>query len=135
MTGTLATSGYTSLGLDKTISEHTGSLPEDPINLESITQYLNSVDNYEGSAKSERLLVTPPESDLDLNLQSLSPHLLWLNPTSIAEASKASNAFRERIHKNQLKANKRPIRHHLWKTMRRRKFRGWRLRQRSYSSA
>ncbi len=59
MTGTLASSGYTSLGLD----EHTGSLPEDPINLESITQYLNSVDNYEGSAKSERLLVTPPESD------------------------------------------------------------------------
>ena len=84
--------------------------------------------------KVVRLLVTPPKSDLDLNLQSSSPHFLWLNPTAIVEASKASNAFCERIHENQLQANERPIQHYLWKTTRREKCRGWRLRQRSRSS-
>lgn len=58
------------------MSKYTGSLPGDRINLESITQYLNSVDNYAGSARSERFLVTPPESDLDLNLQSIFSHFL-----------------------------------------------------------
>ena len=93
MTDAIASSEYTSLGLDETISQYTGSLPEDPINLESITQYLNSVDNYEGGARSELLPVTLPESDLDLNLQSISPHFLRLNPTSIAEASDAPMLF------------------------------------------
>ena len=37
MTGTIASSGLTSLGPDETMSEHAGSVPEDPINLESIT--------------------------------------------------------------------------------------------------
>lgn len=54
-----------------------------------------------------RFLVTPPESDLDLNLQSNFSHFLWINSTLIAEGSKALNAFREHIHKNQSKSNKR----------------------------
>ena len=112
MTGTIASSGLTSLGPDETMSEYAGSLPENPINLESITQYLNSLDDYEGGARSERLPVAPPEFDLDPDLQSLSPHLqfLQLNPTSLAEANETSNAFHERIHENQLHANERSIR-------------------------
>lgn len=43
MTGTIAPSGLKSLGPDETMSEYAGSLPEGPINLESITQYQNSV--------------------------------------------------------------------------------------------
>lgn len=87
-------------------------MPEDPINLESISRYLNSVDDYEGGARSEHLPVMPPEFDLDPDLQSLSPHLqfLQLNLTSLNEASEASRAFRERIHENQLQANERSIR-------------------------
>ncbi len=57
------------------MSEYAGSLPEYPINPESISQYLNSVDDYEDNAKSKRLLVTPPEFDLDSDFLSLSPHL------------------------------------------------------------
>ena len=47
MTATFASSELTSLDPDETLSEYAGSLPGDPINLESITQYLNSVDEYE----------------------------------------------------------------------------------------
>lgn len=112
MTGTIASSTLTSLDLDETLSEYAGSLPEDPINLESISRDLNSVDDYESGARSERLPVTPPEFDLDPDLQFLSPHLqvLQLNPTSLNEASKASRAFRKHIHENQLQANERSIR-------------------------
>ena len=78
MTGTIALSALTSLYPDETMSEYAESLPEDPINLESISRYLNSVDDYEGGARSEHLLVTPPEFDLDPDLQSLSPHLKFL---------------------------------------------------------
>lgn len=86
--------------------------PEDPINLESITQYLNSVDDYEGGARSECIIVTPPKNILDPGRQSLSPHLqsLQLNPTLLAEESEASDAFCERIHENQLQANEQSIR-------------------------
>lgn len=77
-----------------------------------ISRYQNSVDDCKGGAKSERLPVTPPEFDLDSVLQSLPPHLrfLQLNPTSANEASKASRAFRERIQENQLQANQQSIR-------------------------
>ena len=107
MTGTIASFTLSSLDPDETLSEYAKSLLEKPINLESISRYLNSVDNYEGGARSERLPVTPPEFDLGPDLQSLSPHLqvLQLNPTSLTEASKASRAFCERIHENQLQAN------------------------------
>ncbi len=37
MTDTVASSELTSLDPDETLSEYAGSLPEDPINLESIT--------------------------------------------------------------------------------------------------
>ena len=57
------------------MSEYAGSLPEDLINLASIFQYLNSVDNYKGGARSERLPVTPPKFGLDPDFQSLSLHL------------------------------------------------------------
>lgn len=72
---------------------------------------LNSVDYYKGGAKSDRLPVTPSKFDLDSVLQSLSPHLqfLRLNPTSLID-SKASRAFRERIHENLLQANEQWIR-------------------------
>ena len=62
--------------------------------------------------KSERLPVMPPEFDLNSVLQSLSPHLqfLQLNPTSLNEASKASRAFCERIYENQLEAYEQLIR-------------------------
>ncbi len=101
----------TSLDPDETLSEYTGSLPGDPINLESITQYLNSVDEYESGKRSQVEPVTPSELILDPELQSLSPHMesLQLNPTSIAEASQASTAFQDRIHENQLYANERSI--------------------------
>lgn len=56
--------------------------------------------------------VTPPEFYLDPDFESFSPHLqyLQLNPTSLAEASEASNAFREQIHKNRPQVNERSIR-------------------------
>ena len=112
ITGTIASSRLTSVALDETMSEYAGSLPEDPINFASISRYLNSVDDYEGGARSERLPVTPPEFDLDPDLQSLSPHLqtLQLNPTSLNKANESSRAFRERIHENQPHANERSIR-------------------------
>lgn len=40
ITDTIASSRLKSLGPDETMSEYTGSLPEDLINLESISQYL-----------------------------------------------------------------------------------------------
>lgn len=45
MTGTIASSRLTSLGSDKTMNKYTGSLLENPINLVSITQYQNFVDD------------------------------------------------------------------------------------------
>ena len=111
ITATVASSELTSLGHDKTLSEYSGSLPGDPINLESITQYLNSVDKYESGRRSQVEPVIPPELILDPELQLLSPHMesLQLNPASIAVASQASTAFRDRIHQNQLHANERSI--------------------------
>ena len=112
MTGPIASSALTSFDPDETMSEYVGSLPKDAINLESISRYLSSVDDYKGGARLKRLPVMPPEFDLDPDLQSLSPHLqfLQLNPTSLNEASEASMAFRERIHENQLQANEQLIR-------------------------
>ncbi len=63
--GTIASSGLTNLGPDKTMNEYAGCLPEDHINLESISQYLDSVGDYEDDARSERLPVTPPEFHLN----------------------------------------------------------------------
>lgn len=75
ITGTIASSTLTNLDPDGLLSEYGGSLPEDSINLASIFRYLNSVDDDEDGAKSERLPVTPPEFDLDPEFLSLSPHL------------------------------------------------------------
>ncbi len=112
MTGTIASSTLINLDSDETMSEYSGSLPENPINLAPISRYLNSVDDYEGGARSEHLPVTSPEFYLDPELQSLASHLqfLQLNPMSLHEASKASRAFCERIHENQLQANEQSIR-------------------------
>ncbi len=112
MTATVASSELTSLDPDETLSEYAGSLPGDPINLESITQYLNFVDEYESGRRSQVEPVTPSELILDPELQSLSPHIesLQLNPALFDAASQASKAFRDRIHENQLHANKRSIR-------------------------
>ena len=95
MTGTIASSGLTSLGPDETMSEYARGLPEDPINFESIIQFPNFVDDYKSGARFERLPVTPSGFFLDPDLQSLSPHLqsLQLNPTSLVEVSEASNTF------------------------------------------
>ncbi len=100
MTATVASSELTSLDPDETLSEYSGSLPGGPINLESITQYLNSVDKYKSGKRSLLEPDTPSELILDPELQSLSPHQesLQLNPASIAEANQASTAFRDRIH-------------------------------------
>lgn len=94
------------------MSEYAGSLPKNPINLDSTTQYLNASNDQEGGATSERLPVTPPEFYLDPDFESFSPHLqyLQLNPTSLAEGNEASNAFREHIHKNRPQVNERSIR-------------------------
>ena len=95
MTATVASSKLTSLDPDETLSEYAGSLPGDPINLESITQYLNSVDEYESGRRSKVEPVTPTELILDPEFQSLSSYMesLQLNPASIAEANQASKAF------------------------------------------
>ena len=95
MTATVPSSRLTSVGPDETLSEYAGSLPGDPINLESITQYLNSVDEYESGRRSQVEPVTSPELVLNPELQSLSPHVesLQLNAASIAAASQASTAF------------------------------------------
>lgn len=53
MIATVPSSRLTSVGPDKTLSEYAGSLPGDPINLESITQYLNFVDEYESGRRSQ----------------------------------------------------------------------------------
>ena len=111
MTATVASSELTSWDPDETSSEYAGSLPREPINLESITQYRNFVDEYESGRRSQVERVTPSELILDPELQSLSFHMesLQLNPASIAEAGQASTAFRDRIHENQLHANERSI--------------------------
>lgn len=44
MIATMSLSKLISLSQDEILSKYAKSLPEDPINLESITQYLNSVD-------------------------------------------------------------------------------------------
>ncbi len=75
MTGTISSSELTSLDPDETLSGYAGSLPRDPINLECITQYLNSVDEYESGRRSQVEPVTPSELILDPELQSLSPHI------------------------------------------------------------
>lgn len=75
MTASVPSSQLTSVGPDETFSEYAGSLPGDPINLKSITQYLNSVNKYESGRRSQAEPVTPPELILDPELQSLSPHL------------------------------------------------------------
>lgn len=93
------------MALDKTMSKYVRSLSKDYINFASISRYLNFVDDYyEDSARSQRLPITPPEFDLDQDLQSLSPHpqTLQFNPTSLNKASESSRAFCERIHENQL---------------------------------
>lgn len=91
------------------MSEYSGSLPGDPIN--SITQYLNSVDEYESGKRSQTEPVTPPGFILDPELQSLSPHMesLQLTSATIAAASQVSSSFRDRVHENQLHANERSI--------------------------
>ena len=111
MTAIVASSELTSLDPDETSSEYSGSLPGEPINLESITQYLNFVHEYESGRRSQVKRVTPSELILDPELQSLSLHMesLQLNPASIAAASQASTAFRDCIHENQLHANERFI--------------------------
>ena len=95
MTAAVASSELTSLDPDETLSEYAGSLPGDLINLESITQYLNYVDEYESGRRSQVEPVTPFEFILDPELQSPSPHMeyLQLNPASIAAVSNASTAF------------------------------------------
>ncbi len=107
MTATVASSELTSLDQDETLGEYVRSLPGDPINLESITKYLNSVEEYESGRRSQVGSFTPPELILDPELQSLSPQMefVQLNPTSIAVASQASIAFRDRIPEKQLYAN------------------------------
>ncbi len=89
------------------MSEYAKSLPEDPMNLESISQYLNSENDYENGAKFERLLVMPQEFDLDPDLPFFSPPLQFfqLYSKSLNKANQISKAFCERIHKNQLQAN------------------------------
>lgn len=75
--------------------------------LESITQCPNSLADYEGGTRSERLPVISPEIFLEPDLRFLSLHLQLLqpNPTSFAKTSKVSNAFCERIHENRLQTN------------------------------
>ena len=83
------------LGPDETLSEYVGSLSNDSINLESITQYLYSVNEYESDKRSQIEPVIPPKLILDSELQLLSPYIqsLQLNPTSIAAASQAFTVF------------------------------------------
>lgn len=111
-TATVLSSRLTSLGPDETLSEYAGRLPGDTINLESITQYLNSVNEYKSGKRSQVEPVTPLGFILDLKLPSLSAYMesLQLNPATIAAANQVSIAFRDRIHENQLHANERSIR-------------------------
>ena len=78
MTSPIASSKLTSLDPDATIREYSESLPDDLINLASISLFPNSVDDYESGVRSECLLVMPPKFDLYPELQSLSPHLQFL---------------------------------------------------------
>lgn len=50
------------------MNEYARSLPKDLMNFTFISQYLNSIDKYEDGARSECLLVTPPDFDIDPNL-------------------------------------------------------------------
>lgn len=54
------------------MSDYAGSLPGDSFNLDSITQCLNSVDEYESSKRSQVEPVTLPGFILDPDLQLLS---------------------------------------------------------------
>ena len=95
MTATAPSSRLINLGPYETLSEYARSLPGNPINLEFITQYLNSVDEYKSGRKFQIELVTPPELILNPKLQLLSPNMqsLQLNPASIAATSQAFTAF------------------------------------------
>lgn len=66
MTGTIASSGLTNLDFEEMMSEYAGSLPKSPTNLEYITQYPNFVNDFEGSARSEHLSVTPIVADFPI---------------------------------------------------------------------
>lgn len=68
MTRTITSFKLTSMALDKTISKYTESLPKDPPNLTSISQYLHFVNDYKSGAKSEHLPVIFPEFNLYLAL-------------------------------------------------------------------
>ncbi len=94
MTATIALSGLISLGTSKTLSEYIRLLPKDLINLESITECLNPVDDYNSGKRSQVESVTSFEFILDLDLQSLSSHMksFSLNLAAIVEANKVSTA-------------------------------------------
>ncbi len=111
MTVTIASTRLKSWGLIATISEYAKSLSEDHINLDSITQYLNIVNDCEGSTRSEHLSLTLPAFYLDTDFHFFFLHLQFfqLNLTSFTEASKASNAFCKRMYKNHLQTNKQSI--------------------------
>lgn len=59
----------------KIINKYAKGLLKNSINLVFISWYLNSIYNYEKSARLEHLPVSFPELDLDLHLQSFSSHL------------------------------------------------------------
>lgn len=71
MTATIPSAQLTSLNPDETLSEYVEKLPRDPISLKSITQYLNFIDEYKNSGKSQIELVIPPELIFDPELQLL----------------------------------------------------------------
>lgn len=71
----IALSKLTSIVLNKTISEYTKSLPKNSINLFSISQYLNFINNFKNHVRLKHLPVTCPEIDLDLDLQFFFLHL------------------------------------------------------------
>lgn len=57
MISTIALFKLISLTLDKIISEYIGSLPKGFINLASISQYINFVDDYKSDTRLEHLPV------------------------------------------------------------------------------
>lgn len=78
MISTIISLQLTNLTFDKIISGYVGSLSKNFMNFIPISQYLNSVDRYKGSARLEYLLITFPDFDLDPDLQSFSLHLQTL---------------------------------------------------------
>lgn len=112
MTAKAPSSELISLGPDEILSKYARSLPGDPINFGSITQYLNSIDKYESSRRYLIELVTSSELILDPEFQLLSPQMqsFQLNLVSIAATSQASTVFSDCIYENQLYINKQSIR-------------------------